>query len=477
MALQPRPPVVTIMGHVDHGKTSLLDYIRQTRVAAGEAGGITQHIGAYQAEFHGQKITFIDTPGHAAFSQMRSRGAQITDIVVLVVAADDGVMPQTVESIQHIKKSGVAYVVAINKMDAPGASAEMVKAQLTEKEVYVTGYGGDIDAIEISAKTGQGVDQLLETLVTMGELLELKADPDGELVAVVIESSKHKSRGSVATLLVRNGTLSLRETVYAGTIPCSVRLMSDALGKPCQTAGPAMPIEVAGFDAVPPVGAVVTRQPQATETISQTTTALVVPTLTEAQKLKIILKADFVGTLEAIRHNLASDNLEIIAEGVGDVLESDVQLAETTGSLIITFQVKTPTAIQKLAQRSGVKIQSYQIIYDLLEDIQKKLLRLLAPDINEHETGRAEVIQIFSIRGEQVLGCKVMSGLIRKGDTIHLKHGDTVLGDAKILSLKQSKTEINTADEGLEFGLQLDKPIAAVLVGDLVTAFTVAAEV
>ncbi len=357
MALQPRPPVVTIMGHVDHGKTSLLDFIRQTRVAAGEAGGITQHIGAYQAEFNGQKITFIDTPGHAAFSKMRSRGAAITDIVVLVVAADDGVMPQTVESIQHIKTAGVPLIVAINKIDVQGASPEMVKAQLAEKEIYVSGYGGDVEAIELSAKTGQGVDKLLETLVVMGEVLELKADPEGELQGVVIESSKHKFRGPVATVLIQNGTLRPHATIFADDIACSVRTMTDAVGQLIEAAGPSLPVEVAGFDSVPPVGASITRQEHSVVAVAKAA-PLMIPSIEEASKLRLIIKADFVGTLEAIRQNLVSDNLEIIGTGIGDVNESDVILAETTKARIVTFQTKAPGPIKKLAERLGRKNQA-----------------------------------------------------------------------------------------------------------------------
>jgi translation initiation factor IF-2 len=472
MALQPRPPVVTIMGHVDHGKTSLLDFIRQTRVAAGEAGGITQHIGAYQAEFNGQKITFIDTPGHAAFSKMRSRGAAITDIVVLVVAADDGVMPQTAESIQHIKTAGVPMIVAINKMDVQGASPEMVKAQLAEKEVYVSGYGGDVEAIELSAKTGQGVDKLLETLIVMGEVLELKADPEGELQGVVIESSKHKFRGPVATVLVQNGTLQPHQTVFADDISCSVRTMTDATGQLVESAGPSLPVEVAGFDEVPPVGATVTAAQHQGAIAAVAAHTLAIPSIEEVAKLRLIIKADFAGTLEAIRQNLVSDNLEVVGTGIGDVTESDILLAETTGARIITFQTKASGPIKKLADRLGVKIKQYQIIYDLLEDLQKQLLKLLAPEINEKETGRAEVIQIFSIRGEQILGCKVQSGVLRKGDLIHLKRGEPVIGDAKAVSLKQGKTDVDSVTEDIEFGLVLDKPQAAV-VGDTVAAYQV----
>lgn len=457
MALQSRPPVVTIMGHVDHGKTSLLDYIRKTRVAAGEAGGITQHIGAYQAEYQGKAITFIDTPGHAAFSKMRSRGAAVTDIVVLVVAADDGVKPQTVESIQHIKKAGVPFVVAMNKMDVENASPEMVKAQLTEQEIYTVGYGGDVEAIPLSARSGQGVDHLLETLVTMGEVLELQADPEAPFQGVVIESSKDPFRGSVATVLVQSGTLRPRDLLYADGVTGKVRSLTDAAGRNVAAAGPALPIEIMGFDDLPAVGATVTSVPgQKLQAASPAAARpFVFPSEAPTATLRIILKADFSGTLQAIRENLAADNLEIIAEGVGDVSESDVQLAETTGARIITFQVKAPNAIKKLAERSGVKIKSYRIIYELLEDIQTQLLRLMDPAIAEEELGRAQVLKVFDIRSVRIYGCRVVSGVMRKGDKVHLKQGEAVLVDAVIAGIKTGKQDLDMVETGQECGITL----------------------
>ena len=476
MSLQPRPPVVTIMGHVDHGKTSLLDYIRQTRVTAGEAGGITQHIGAYQADYNGQKITFIDTPGHAAFSKMRSRGASITDIVVLVVAADDGVMPQTVESIQHIKQAKVPFVVAINKMDAAGASSDMVKAQLAEKEVYVTGYGGDTDVIELSAKTGQGVDKLLETLITFGEVLELKADPQAEFEAVVIESSKDKFLGCMATILVKNGTLHPRDTLFIGEKEEHVRTLTDAAGKTITEAGPSFPVVVTGFNEVPAVGSVLTGAPFTMEGFNEVAKLkLTFADENEQPKLRIVLKADFNGTLEAIHQSIPAENIEIIAEGIGDVNESDILMAETTKSRIISFQVKTPGPIKKLAQRSGIVIKEYRIIYDLLEDLQKQILRLIDPAINEKTTGKGEIIQVFNIRGDVILGCRVLDGFLRKGDLVHVKRGEQVLADVKITSLKQGKIDIDSAEKDTECGLQIDKKVA-VVVGDMLVPYQVIEE-
>lgn len=471
MAQRTRPPVVTIMGHVDHGKTTLLDYIRHTRVAAGEAGGITQHIGAYQAEFQGKLITFIDTPGHAAFSKMRSRGAAATDIVVLVVAADDGVKPQTVESIQHIKKAGVPFIVAINKMDAMGASPDMVKAQLTEHEVYVQGYGGDIDVLELSAKSGQGVDVLLETLATMGELLELQADPEAPLEALVIESSRDKARGSIATLLVRQGTLRLRTPLFAEGVEGTARTLTDAAGRQLSEALPGTPVEVTGFKDVPPVGARVLDEAVETQRLPDEVGPTQLLGFTDDQpKLKLILKTDVLGSLEAIKQSLPQDNLELIGEGVGDVNESDVLLAEATGAMIVAFQVKAPGAVKKLADRSGIIVKNYRIIYELLDELQLRILRLIEPDLDERELGSANVLQIFNIRGTVILGCTVSSGRIRKGETLHLKRGEKVLADAKAISLKQGKTDVDMVETGTEFGLVLDKS-PALQVGDTVVAF------
>ncbi len=475
MAQQARPPIVAILGHVDHGKTSLLDHIRQTRVQAGEFGGITQHIGAYQAQYQGKAITFIDTPGHAAFSKMRSRGAAVTDIVLLVVAADDGVKPQTVESIQHIKKSQAPFIVVINKMDTAGASPDMVKAQLTEHEVYVAGYGGDTEVVEVSAKTGAGVDDLLETIVTMGELAELKGDPDAELNGVVIESSKDKFLGSIATVLVRNGTLSLKDQIWAGDIECQVRTMTDALGIQHKQAGPSFPVQITGFSDVPAVGSVVsTTSPQAVEAeIAHPSLANLLSQLEDQPKLRLVLKADVAGTLEAIRQNIPSENVEFIHLAVGDVNESDVSLAETAKAAIVAFQVGVPGPIKKLALHSGVKIKQYKIIYELLEDIQERILRLLEPTINEEILAEAEVLQLFNIRGEQILGCKVESGILRRAQNIHLKRGDQVVADGTISSLKQGKTDVESVEAGLECGVVLVKHLE-VEPGDKLIAFKVA---
>jgi translation initiation factor IF-2 len=462
-----RPPVITIMGHVDHGKTSLLDRIRQTHVAAGEAGGITQHIGAYQAEYQGKILTFIDTPGHAAFSEMRSRGAKVTDIVVLVVAADDGVKPQTIESIQHIQAAKVPYVVAINKSDVVGAQPEKVKSQLTEYGVYVHGYGGDVECVAVSAKTGAGVDDLLFTLTTMGDMLELRSDPDGELSGVIIESSKEPHLGCVATILVKNGSLRPRSTIYIGSQATSIRLLQNYLGKTVSIAGPSMPVLVTGFTEVPPVGMIVTSQPVASAPVALTPHAA----FTTGPALNIIVKSDYAGTLEALKGSLTNPNINLIATGLGDVLESDIHLAETTKATIITFQTKANAAMKKLAQYLGVKIREYSIIYDMLEDMDKRVYLLLNPDQAERETGRATVLQTFQIRGQFILGCKVLSGTVRRNDLVHHLRGEEKLRDAVISSLKDNKTDVDSASADQMCGIVLN-PALEVKVGDQIMAYT-----
>lgn len=476
MSQTPRPPVVTIMGHVDHGKTSLLDYIRKAHVAAGEAGGITQHIGAYQAEFQGKKLTFIDTPGHAAFSKMRSRGASVTDIAVLVVAADDGIMPQTIESIKIIQAAGVPMIVAINKMDLPTAQPDKIKGQLTEHNVVVTDFGGDVDVVHLSAKTGDGVDSLLETLITMGELLELQADPEADFEAVVIESSKDRFRGTVATLLVRQGTLKKRDALYAEGASGSVRTMQNALGQGVETAPPSSAVEVTGFDDVPAVGSRVQSTPIEVD-VSQKTTERVIDfsaLLGEvATKLRLILKADVAGSLEAILANLETDKFEIVASGVGDINESDLQLAETSKSVVVGFNVSFPGSLKKLAERQKVKVRTYKIIYELFEDLQKFLRRLNEPEMLEKVSGEAKILKVFNIRGDVILGSSVTSGTLRKGDQLRVLRGEDTVFEGKITSIKQGKTDVESATEGEECGVvAFSKQSQTPAEGDTLIAFT-----
>lgn len=471
MAAQPRPPVVTIMGHVDHGKTSLLDAIRHTSVAAKEAGGITQHIGAYQVEHAGKPITFIDTPGHAAFTKMRSRGAQVTDIVVLVVSATEGVKPQTVESIQHIKKAGVQYLVAMTKIDLPEKNPEMVKAQLTEHEVFVEGYGGDIVCVPVSAKTGEGLDKLLEMIQLVAELMELKADPEALLEGVIVESKMDKQRGPVATVLVKQGTLKVGSVVFAGHVEAKVKAMTDAFGKPMKSAGPSTPVEVLGWSEVPLVGSFVsTVRAAAVARVQKQAVTTAEAQEGEKPKLKLILKSDVAGTLEAIENSLSLDEVILISTGVGDVAETDVLLAESTGALIIGFHVKVPSAVQKLAESTKVKIKVYAIIYDLIEDLQKQILKLIEPSIDEEELGTADVIAVFDIKGERIAGSKVKTGEIARGQMYHLKRGGKTVADPKIKSMKTSKTDIDVAKAGSECGIVF-RNFNDVQIGDQIVAY------
>jgi translation initiation factor IF-2 len=475
MAVQLRPPVVTIMGHVDHGKTSLLDYIRKAKVAAGESGGITQHIGAYQAEHKGKKITFIDTPGHAAFSKMRSRGAAVTDIVILVVAADDGVKPQTIESIQHIKASNVPVIVAINKSDLQTASPEMVKAQLTEHGIEVNGYGGDVDAVEVSAKTGKGVDDLLETILVTAELHELKADPEAALEAIVIESVRDSQSGAVATVLVKQGTLHVRDTVYSLTAKGKVKRMNDAAGKVVQTAGPSTPVVVLGFESIPNVGEMVTGVPPSIDNpVSPNVPKPVdlAALLGQSVKVNVIIKSDTVGTLQALEQQLTADEINIVDAAVGGITESDIEMAAATGSRILGFHVQYSKSLQKLAEERGVRVKVYKIIYELLESVQKQVLKLMEPTIDEEVIGEAEVKQIFDMKGERIAGVKVTKGEIKKTDRVHLKRKDEIVADPKIKTMQHGKAEIEKVKVGEECGIVFTR-FSNIQVGDVVVAYVI----
>ena len=476
MSLVSRPPVVAILGHVDHGKTSLLDYIRKAKVAAGEAGGITQHIGAYQAEHNGQKITFIDTPGHAAFSKMRSRGAQVTDFVILVVAANDGVKPQTIESIEHIKKSGVPFIVAINKIDLPDVYPDVTKGQLAEHGVLVTGFGGDTEVVEVSAKTGKGIDNLLETILLMAEVENIQADPNLPMSAVVIEAVRDPKIGPVVTMLVREGTLRERDEVYSSTSSGKVKRMTDAAGQTLKEVSPGMPAEILGFTSVPMVGETVGTTPiEISATIDQEPTLELPPVdmatlLGEGSpKLNIILKSDTVGTLQAIEQSF-SEEINLIFKGVGAITENDVLLAETSGAQLIGFAVQIPKSVQKLADEHGVRVRVYKIIYELLENLQKQVLKLIEPTIDEEVTGEAVIKQIFEMKGEKIAGCKVKKGEIKKTDLIHIKRDDQIIGDPKIKSIKTGKEEVEIRKTGDEGGIVFTR-YSNFQVGDSIVAY------
>lgn len=489
MALQPRPPVITIMGHVDHGKTSLLDYIRKANVVKGEAGGITQHIGAYQIEFKGKKLTFIDTPGHAAFTKMRERGAKVTDFVILVVAANDGVKPQTIESIRHIKESNVSFVVAINKTDLQGVYPDVVKGELAEQGVLVQGFGGDVDAINVSAKTGQGIDELLDTLVVMSDLQELKADPQAPLQAVVIEATKHQQKGPVATVIVQSGTLRVRQDINTDKVKGRVRSLTDENGRQLKEVGPGSPAEIIGFADVPPVGAIVREEgvdySQVVDVNSLESKPLfsgenqslsdmdITSLLEEKVKLKLIIKADVEGTLEAILGNLDFDSVELLSSGVGPVGQAEVDLAEASGAVIISFHTKVPKHIKELAKNVGVKIKTYDVIYHLIEDLQKQMLKLMEPTIDEVVTGEAEILQIFEMKGERIAGIRVKTGEIKKTDLLHLKRGDEIVANPVTKSMMHGKEEIQLIKAKNEGGLTFKNKKLDFVVGDTLVAYRV----
>ncbi len=493
MAVQKRPPVITIMGHVDHGKTSLLDYIRKTRVTAREAGGITQHIGAYQAEYQGNKLTFIDTPGHAAFNKMRQRGAQVTDIIVLVVAADDGVKPQTIESIRHIHEAKVPVIVAINKMDMPGADPMLVKSQLVEHGISVQGFGGDIDVVELSAKTGSGVDQLLETLALTAELHNYEADPAAPLKAVVIESSLDPRRGSVASVIVQQGTLQPRQDIQTDSAEGRVRLLTNEQGEQLQSVLPGSPAEIIGFKGVAVVGEIVkdAHADYSADAAIEAEAAQEDPAagldlsnagfdfeamLGEKQKLKLLIKADVSGTLEAIVQTLDMDNVELVGSGLGQVTDGDIELAKATEALIIAFHIKVNNGIKQNAKNEGVRIKQYDVIYHLIEDLQKQMLKLMDSTIDEVITGEAEVMQIFEMKGERIAGVRVKTGTIRKHDLLHLKRGEEIVMNPVIKSMMHGKQEIDEINAKNEGGMTFKNRKLDFRIGDVIVAYKMADE-
>lgn len=485
MALQTRPPIITIMGHVDHGKTTLLDYIRKTNVTAREAGGITQHIGAYSINHTGHDITFIDTPGHAAFNKMRERGAKITDIVILVVAANDGVKPQTVESIRHIKEANVPVLVAINKIDLPDVNLDLAKSGLAEHGLVVTDYGGDIETIEISAKSGKNVDKLLETIAVMAELLELKADPNAPLEAITIESSKDSKRGVVATVIVKQGTLKVRQDVYTDTTEGRIKLLTSATGESLQDVLPGFAAEIVGFNETPAVGTVVrdinAQYPEIDEDSIEEVPANPWSDIDFSQlvsnvdkpKLNLIIKADVQGTLEAILQVIDEESTRLISSGVGEITERDVESAQTSDALIISFHSKVSNKIKRMAKEAGVKIKSYDVIYQLIEDLQKQMLKLMDSTIDEVVLGEAEIMQIFEMNGERIAGSKVKSGEIKKTDKIHLKRDGEIVLDPTIKNMMHGKEDISSVKAKNEFGMTFRNKKIDFRVGDTLVAYKV----
>jgi translation initiation factor IF-2 len=481
--LAPRPPVVTIMGHVDHGKTSLLDAIRESHVAESEAGGITQHIGAYQVDYQDRKITFIDTPGHAAFTQMRARGAQVTDIAVIVVAADDGVMPQTLESIQHAKAAGVPFIIAINKIDRPNANPDRVKQQLADHGVLVTGWGGDVEVVEVSALRRLGLDDLLDTILLVSDaLVEPKANPNRPAAGTVIEAKLDRSRGPVATVLVQNGTLRVGDFVVVDKIAGRVRAMTDFTGARLREAGPSTPVEITGLEAVPSAGDRLTvvpderamrslieerleREREGAEEGRVSLDEILARIQTgETKELNIILRADVQGSVEAIRTALEKLNdqvegtqVRIIFDGVGSPTETDVNLAVASRAIIITFNVRVEAAVKSYADQQGVEIREYQIIYNLLDDIEQALRGLVEPQVQEVVYGHAEVLAIFRVgRGQTIVGCRVRDGVVRRGALARVARDGQVVYNGRVSSLKRFKDDVREVSAGYECGMGLE---------------------
>ena len=495
--LEPRAPVVVVMGHVDHGKTSLLDYIRNANVVSGEAGGITQHIGAYQVQVKGQPITFLDTPGHEAFTAMRARGAMVTDIAILVVAADDGIMPQTVESINHAKAAGIPIIVAINKMDKPEANPERIKEQLTAYELVPEEWGGETVICPISAKTGQGIQELLEMVILTAEMKELKANPNRTAHGAVIEAKLDKGRGPVATLLVQNGTLHQGDVIIAGTAVGRVRAMTNAQGERVETAGPSVPVEIIGMGEVPGAGDdfhAVADERMARELVEQRKHEQKVQAAGpqnqkvsledlfsqikqgEMKDLNIIVKADVQGSAEAVKASLEKLSNEevrvrVIHCAVGAVSESDVMLAATSNAIIVGFNVRPDNNAKDIAARDHVDMRMYRVIYDCINEIETAMKGMLAPKFKEVELGQAEVRNVFRITGVgMVAGCYVTNGKMQRNAQMRLLRDNIVIYDGAIASLQRFKDSVKEVAAGYECGITFEK-FQDIKEGDVIEAF------
>ena len=498
--MEPRPPVVTIMGHVDHGKTSLLDAIRHAKVAAGEAGGITQHIGAYQVDKDGHLITFLDTPGHEAFTAMRARGAQATDIAVLVVAADDSVMPQTIESINHAKAAGVPIIVAINKIDKPSANAQKVRTELLRHEVFVESMGGEVLDVEVSATKGTGIDKLLEAIILQAEVLDLKADPDRTAEGVVIEARLDKGRGPVATVLVQTGTLIPGDIIVVGNEWGRVRALIDDQGDSVETAGPSMPVEVLGLQGVPRAG----------DTFGTTETEAKAREISEyrqrlarekavakhagqrgsleqmmsqlqtvgVKEFPLIIKGDVQGSVEAIAialEKLGTDEVRarIVHSGAGAITESDISLAETSGAAIIGFNVRANPQARQAAEQAGIEIRYYNVIYNLVDDVKQAMSGLLSPERRETFLGNAEILEVFDItKVGKIAGCRVTEGRVERGAGVRLIRDNVVIHEGTLKTLKRFKDEVSEVPVGQECGMAFQN-YENIQVGDIIECFRV----
>lgn len=493
--LMPRPPVVTILGHVDHGKTSLLDAVRQTDVAAGEAGGITQHIGAYQVEKKGRMITFLDTPGHAAFTAMRARGAQGADIVILVVAADDGVMPQTKEAIAHAKAARVPMIVALNKIDKPNANPDRVKKQLAELDLVPDDWGGSTMVIPVSAKQGQGIDDLLEGILLVADNTDIRANPSGKVIGTVIEAEVDKSKGTIATLLVQNGTLEAGDIVVAGKAYGRLKAMTDYKGKPVKKAGPSTPVSVLGLNEVPAAGdvfqvvasekearAIVAERIEAEKSQAQMKKKVSLEDLFasvqagETKELRLIVKADVQGSLEPIMVELeklgkGEIGVNVLYAETGNIGENDVMLASASKAIIVGFNVQADVSARRLADAEGVSIRLYDIIYRMTEDIEKALKGMLEPQIVEKVIGRANVLAVFpASKLGRVAGCRVTEGELRRNAKVRLFRGTDLVYEGEMASLRHEKEDVKEIRTGFECGVGF-KNFSDIQVGDYLVCY------
>jgi translation initiation factor IF-2 len=495
-SLVARPPVVAVLGHVDHGKTSLLDALRQTDVAAGEAGGITQHIGAYQVETKGRTITFLDTPGHSAFTAMRARGAQGADIVILVVAADDGVMPQTREAIAHAKAARVPIVVALNKIDKANANVDRVKKQLSEAELAPDDWGGSTMVVPVSAKNKQGIDDLLEAILLVGDNAEIRANPDGEVIGTVVEAEVDKSRGTIATLLVQNGTLRAGDIVVAGRAHGRMKAITDYKGNAIKEAGPSTPVSAMGLDEVPAAGDVfrvvgsdrearslVAERAQAEKAQAQTRKTVSLEELFanvqagEAKELQLIVKADVQGSLEPIMVELeklsgGEIGLKVLHAETGNIGENDVMLASASKAIVVGFNVQADVAARRLADSEGVSIRLYDIIYRMSEDIEKALKGMLEPEVVEKIIGRANVLAVFpASKLGRVAGCRVTEGELRRNAKVRLFRGTDLVFEGEMASLRHEKEDVREIRTGFECGVGF-RNFQDIQVGDLLICYT-----
>ena len=493
-----RPPVVTVMGHVDHGKTSLLDRIRKTNVTEGEAGGITQHIGAYQVSLKGDIITFLDTPGHAAFTSMRARGAQVTDVAILVVAADDGIMPQTVEAINHAKAAECPIIVAVNKIDKPEANVEKVKTGLTEHGLLPEEWGGDAIICPVSAKTGEGIENLLENVNLLAEIKDLKANPNRKAKGVVIEAKLDQSKGPIATILVQNGTLRVGDNIIVGTVTGKIRAMTDDKGRRVASAGPSTPVSIMGLDEVPDAGDILyageadkliklvaeERRNKEREKMIKSSQMVTLDDVFskiaegEMKVLNMIVKADVQGSVEAVKQSMEKLSNEqvrvnVIHAAVGAIKESDIMLAESSKAIIIGFNVRPDSNAKQIAERSGVDVKLYRIIYEAIEDVEKALKGMLAPKISEVYLGKAEVREVFKISGVgQVAGCYVTDGKIIRSGKLRIYRDDIMITEGNVLQLKRFKDDVKEVAQGYECGMSIEK-FNDIKIGDFIECYQI----